>query len=60
VSEEGRQRYMALSENARNKFRDIMRDSREKLGNASPEEREAYVKKMFDKVERDDKQGKYR
>jgi hypothetical protein len=58
--DEGRQRFMALSEAARSKFIEKMRESREKMGNASPEERSAYVKKIFDKVERDDKEGKYR
>lgn len=59
-SEEDRQRFMALSDAARSKFIEKMRESREKMGNASPEERSAYVKKMFEKVERDDKDGKYR
>jgi hypothetical protein len=59
-SEEDRQRFMALSDNARSKFIEKMRESREKMGNASPEERSTYVKKVFEKVERDDKDGKYR
>lgn len=59
-SDEDRQRFMALSEAARSKFIEKMRESREKMGNASPEERSSYVKKIFDKVERDDKEGKYR
>lgn len=59
-SEEDRQRYMALSENARNKLREKMSESREKIMNASPEERQAYVKKVFEKIEQDDKSGKYR
>jgi hypothetical protein len=59
-SEEDRQRYMALSENARNKLREKMTESREKIMNASPEERQTYIKKVFEKVEQDDKNGRYR
>lgn len=59
-SEEDRQRFFALSEGARSKFIEKMRESREKMSGASPEERQAYVKKVMEKIERDDKQGKYR
>jgi DNA gyrase/topoisomerase IV subunit B len=59
-SEENKQRYMALSDAAKSKFKDTMHNSREKMMNATPEEREAYVKKMFDKIETDDKNGKFR
>jgi hypothetical protein len=59
-TEEDRQRFMALSDKARSDFFDQLRGSREKMGNASPEERQAYVKKMFEKIESDDKGGKYR
>ena len=54
-SEEDRQRFMSLSDKAREKFFHEMRDSREKLMNATPEERQAYVKKIFDRVESEDK-----
>lgn len=54
-SEEDRQRFMALSEKAREKFIEKMRESREKMQNASPEERMAYAKKVFERVEADDK-----
>src|SRR5262249_54409086 len=40
-TEEERQRFMALSDKARSDFFDKMRNSREKMGNASPEERQA-------------------
>jgi len=59
-SEEDHQRFMALSEAAKTKLREKMGESREKLMNASPEDRSAYFKKIFEKVERDDKDGRYR
>jgi hypothetical protein len=59
-SEEDRQRFNAMSDKARSAFFEQMRGSREKLMNATQEERSAYIKKMFDNVEQDDKAGKYR
>jgi hypothetical protein len=59
-SEEDRARYMALSDNAKNKLRETMMQSREKLMNASPEERMAYMKKVFERVESEDKAGRGR
>ncbi len=56
-SEEDRQRFMALSEKARGQFFEKMRESREKMMNASPEERQAYAKKIFDRIEAEDKGG---
>lgn len=57
-SEEDRQRFMSLSEKAREKFIHEMRDSREKMQNATPEERTSYAKKIFERVEREDKGGR--
>ncbi len=49
---------MSLSEKAREKFIHEMRDSREKMQNATPEERTSYAKKIFERVEREDKGGR--
>ncbi|QIF02236.1 hypothetical protein [Roseimicrobium sp. ORNL1] len=57
-SEEDRQRFMAMSEDARRKFMDTLRENGEKLRMASPEERSAFIKSVRDKVEAEDKQGK--
>ena len=57
-SEEDRQRFMALSEKARGQFFEKMREAREKMMNASPEERQAYARKIFDRIEAEDKQGR--
>lgn len=57
-SEEDMQRFRSLSEKAREKFIREMRDSRERMQNATPEERAAYAKKIFDRVEREDKGGR--
>ena len=54
-SQEDRDRYMALSDAAKDKFRQIMSESREKMMNASPEERMAFAKKMFESVEKESK-----
>jgi hypothetical protein len=54
-SEDDRARFMALSEKSREKFIEKMRESREKMQNASPEERMAYAKKVFERVEEEDK-----
>ncbi|HSI63279.1 MAG TPA: hypothetical protein VLE43_09165 [Candidatus Saccharimonadia bacterium] len=57
-SEEDRQRFMAMSEEARKKFIDLMRENGEKMRMASPEERSAFIKNIRDRVEAEDKQGK--
>ena len=56
-SQEDRDRYMSLPDEAKEKFRQIMTESREKMMNASPEERMAFAKKMFEQVESDAKAG---
>ena len=57
-SDEDRARYTALSDQAREKFHNAMRDNREILMNATPEQRSAYVKKMFETIEKEDGKGK--
>jgi hypothetical protein len=56
-SEEDRKKFESLSSKAREKFIQEMRDSREKMQNATSEERSAYVKKVFERVEKEDKGG---
>lgn len=57
-SPEDRERYMNLSESAKEKFRTRMIELREKMGNATPEERAVLVKKVFDKIEAEDQGAK--
>jgi len=57
-SKEDRERFMSLSDGAREKFRQVMTESREKMMTASPEERMTFAKKMFEKIEAEDKGGK--
>jgi hypothetical protein len=59
-SEDDRQRFMALSDKAREEFIQKMRESRDKMMNASPEERMQYAKKMFERVEAEDKGNRRR
>ncbi len=58
-SEEDRKRYESLSENAREKFRNVMREkfTDEKFRNAPEEERRAVIKREFDRIEKEDKSG---
>jgi hypothetical protein len=51
---------MNLSDDAKAKLRERMAESREKLSEASPEERTAYFKKVFDKIEAEDRAGKFK
>jgi hypothetical protein len=51
---------MALSDKARDKLRETMMASREKMMNATPEERGAYVKKVFERIEAEDREGRRR
>jgi len=57
-SKEDMDRYTSLSDSAKAKFREIMIQSREKMMNATPEERSAYAKKMFEHIEKDDRKGR--
>lgn len=58
-SDEDRKRYESLSEKAREKFRDMMREkfTDEKFRNAPEEERRAVIKREFDRIEKEDKGG---
>jgi len=47
--------YHGLSREAHSKFRDVIRANREMMFKASPEERAAFAKKVFDAVEAEDK-----
>jgi hypothetical protein len=57
-SEEDRRRFEALSDKAKEKIRDFFRDSREKLMNATPEERTNFIRSNFERIEKEDKSGK--
>jgi hypothetical protein len=59
-SEEDRKKYESLSDKAKDKFRDAMREkfSDEKFRNAPEEERRNAVRVMFEKIQKDDGRGK--
>ncbi len=57
-SEEDINRYKALSDQARDKFHSALRDNREKMMMMSSEDRSAYVKTVFDKIEKEDGKAK--
>ncbi|MFN7562012.1 MAG: hypothetical protein ACK5TH_09555 [Prosthecobacter sp.] len=56
-SEEDRKKYESLSDGAKEKFRNGMREmfSNEKFRNASEEDRRNAIRSMFDKIEKEDK-----
>jgi hypothetical protein len=56
-SEEDRKKYESLSDGAKDKFRNGMREmfSNEKFRNASEEDRRNAIRSMFDKIEKEDK-----
>lgn len=59
-SEEDRRKYEALSDKAKEKFRDMMRSkfSDEKFRNAPEEDRRNIIRKEFERIEKEDKGGK--
>ncbi len=59
-SEEDRKKYESLSDKAKDKFRDAMREkfSDEKFRNAPEEERRNAVRVMFEKIQKEDGGGK--
>ncbi len=59
-SEEDRKKYESLSDKARDKFRDALREkfSDEKFRNAPEEDRRAAVRTIFEKIEKEDKGGR--
>lgn len=54
----GRERYYQLSDGARDKFRELMRQRREQNPNASMEELSAFAKREFEKIEADDRRNR--
>lgn len=59
-SQEERQKYESLSEKARDKFRDAVREkfSDQTFRNASEEERRNAVRAIFEKIEKEDQEGR--
>jgi hypothetical protein len=56
LSDADRERYYnGISREAHDKFREVIRDNREMMFKASPEERAAFAKKVLDKVEAEDR-----
>lgn len=60
LGDNGRDRYMALSDTARDKFREMVRVKREAQPNASTEELSAFAKKEFERIEAEDKRSRER
>ncbi len=59
-SDDDRARFTALSDKAREEFIQKMRESKDKMMNASPEDRMQYAKKMFERIEAEDKGNRRR
>lgn len=59
-SEEDRKKYESLSEKAREKFRDALRQkfSDDKFRSASEEDRRTAIRSIFEKIEKEDKGGR--
>lgn len=59
-SEEDRKKYESLSDKAKDKFRDAMREkfSDDKFRNAPEEDRRNAIRTIFEKIEKEDKGGK--
>lgn len=57
-SEEDRQRFFSLSEEGRRKFMDRMRESGDRLRMASPEERQAYVRNVMERIQKEEQESK--
>lgn len=56
-SQEDIERYRALSDRARDRLREEFGRNRERLMNASPEERAAFMRSTFERIEREDRGG---
>ncbi|MCB1226137.1 MAG: hypothetical protein KDK99_10035 [Verrucomicrobiales bacterium] len=54
-SREDVERFRSLSSEAQEKFRKVLSDNRERLMNATPEERSAYIRSTFERIENEDK-----
>jgi hypothetical protein len=59
-SEEDRKKYESLSDKAKDKFRDAMREkfTDEKFRNAPEEDRRNAIRSIFEKIEKEDKGGR--
>jgi hypothetical protein len=57
-SDEDRRKFEALSDKAKEKVREFFRDSRDKLMNATPEERMNFIKQNFERIQKEDSAGK--
>lgn len=59
-SEEDRKKYESLSDGAKEKFRNALREkfSDEKFRSASEEDRRTAIRSIFEKIEKDDKRGR--
>ena len=56
LSDEDRDRYHnGLSKEAHDKFREVIRDNRDKMFSLTPEQRTAFAKKIFDHVDHEDR-----
>lgn len=56
--EERKRAFESLSDRAKEKVRDFFRDSRDKLMNATPEERMAFIKQNFERIQKEDSAGR--
>jgi hypothetical protein len=56
-SQEDIERYRSLSDKARDKLREEFTKNRERLMNATPEERSAFMRSTFERVQREDSGG---
>lgn len=55
---ENRDRYFQLSDSARDKFRDLVRQRREQQPNASMEELSAFARREFERIEAEDRRSR--
>jgi len=56
--EERRRKFESLSDKAKEKVKEFFRDNREKMMNATPEERAAFIRQHFDRIQKEDSGGK--
>lgn len=57
-SDEDRRKFEALSDRGKEKVRDFFRDNRDKLMNATPEERMAFIRQNFERIQKEDSGGR--
>ncbi|HEY2574304.1 MAG TPA: hypothetical protein VGH65_09550 [Verrucomicrobiaceae bacterium] len=56
--DERRRHYESMSDQGKEKVRNFFRDSRDKLMNATPEERTAYIKQNFERIMKEEPAGR--